>query len=125
MRLYGSGPFEVGLRHVIRRNLEFNHFADKEIEEAVQSGRALQNMYALEPRQDKAVDEEIESALNRTTSEDDTHPSPLARFRLISRVVSCNQSDRCGLVWELFANREAVTQEMSSQIERMVHSATA
>ena len=124
-RLYGREPFEEGLRHVIRRNIEFNHFADTEIKEALQSGRALQNVYALESHQEKAIDEEIESALNRATSEDDTHPSPLERFRLISRVVSSSQSDRSGLVWELFANRDTITQEMSSQIERMVHSGAA
>jgi tetratricopeptide (TPR) repeat protein len=28
-------------------------------------------------------------------------------------------------VWELFANREAITQQMNSEIERMVHSAAA
>lgn len=125
VRLYGARPFEEGLRHVIRRSIEFNQLADTEIKEAVQAGRSLQNMYALEPHQEKAVDEDIENALNRTTSEDDTHPSPVDRFRLISQVVSVNQSDRSGSVWELFADREAITTEMTSQIERMVHSATA
>ena len=124
-RLYGSELFEEGLRHVIRRNIEFNHFADAEITDALQSGRALQNIYALELHQEKAIDEEIESALNRATSEDDTHPSPLDRFRLVSRVVCSNQPDRSGSVWELFANRDALTQEMSSQIERMVHADAA
>jgi Zn-dependent protease with chaperone function len=125
VRLYGAMPFEEGLRHVIRRSIEFNRLADTEINEAVQAGRALQNMYALEPHQEKAVGEEIESALNRATSEDDTHPSPLDRFRLVSRVGSVNQWDRSGSVWELFANREAITQQMNSEIERMVHSAAA
>jgi hypothetical protein len=57
VRLCGSGPFEEGLRHVIGRSIEFNHFTDKEINEAVRSGRALRNVYALEPDQEKAVDE--------------------------------------------------------------------
>lgn len=87
--------------------------------------RHLQNLYALEPHQEKAIDEEIESALNRETSEDDTHPSPLERFRLVSRVVSSNQSARSGPVWELFADRDTITQEMSSQIEKMAHSEAA
>ncbi len=124
-RLYGPGPFEEGLRHVIRRNIEFNHFADSEIKDALQSGRALQNIYALEFHQDKAMDDQIENALNCATSEDDTHPSPLERFRLISRISSSNRSDRDGWVWELFADRETITKEMNSQIDKMVHSTAA
>ena len=120
-RLYGPRPFEEGLRHVIRRNIEFNHLAEAEINDALKSARALQNIYALEPHQEKAIDEEFETVLNRETSEDDTHPSPFERFRLVSRVVSANQSARSGSVWELFADRDTITQEMSSQIERMVH----
>lgn len=125
VRLYGPGPFEEGLRHVIRRNIEFNHFAETEIKDAVQSGRALRNIYTLEPHEEKAVDEEIETALNRATSEDDTHPSPIERFRLIRQVASSCKSDRSGSVWELFSDRDTITQEMSSQIETMVHSAAA
>ncbi len=124
-RLYGPGPFEEGLRHVIRRNIEFNRFAETEIKDALQSGRALQNIYALEPRQEKAIDQEIESVLNRETSEDDTHPSPFERFRLVKRVDSSKQSARSGSVWELFSDRDTITQEMSSQIERMVQSEAA
>ena len=124
-RLYGAGHFEEGLRHVIRRNIEFNRFADMEIEDALRSGRALQDIYALEPRREKAIEEEIESVLNRKTSEDDTHTSPFERFRLVSRVVSSNHSARSGPVWDLFAHRDTITQEMSSQIERMVHSDAA
>ena len=109
----------------IRRNIEFSRFADTEIKDALQSGRALQNIYELQPQQEKAIDEEIESALNRETSYDDTHPSPFERFRLVSRVVSSNQSTRSGSVWGLFADRDKITQEMSSQIETMVHSDAA
>lgn len=122
-RLYGPGPFEEGLRHVIRRNIEFNHLADAEIHDALKFGRALQNIYTLEPHPEKAIDEKYETALNRQTSEEDTHPSPVDRFRLVSRVVSPNQKlARSGSVWELFADRDKITQEMSSQIERRVHS---
>ena len=124
-RLYGPGPFEEGLRHVIRRNVEFSHFADAEIKDALQSGRAIQNVYALETQQDKAIDEEVDSVLGRQTSEEDTHPSPVDRFRLVSRVVCSNQAARSGEVWELFADRDRMTQEMNSQIDKMVHSGAA
>lgn len=124
-RLYGAQPFEEGLRHVVRRQIEFNHFARKEIEEALKSGRALQNVYALEMQSEKTLDEAIDHAINRQTSEDDTHPSPVDRFRLVSRVICQNAPAPSGPMWDLFADREAITKEMSSQIEKMVKAATA
>jgi Zn-dependent protease with chaperone function len=124
-RLYGAQPFEEGLRHVVRRQIEFNHFARKEIEEALKSGRALQNVYALEMQSEKTLDEAIDHAINRQTSEDDTHPSPVDRFRLVSRVICQNAPAPSGPMWDLFADREAITKEMSSQIEMMVKAATA
>lgn len=124
-RLYGPGPFEEGLRHVIRRNVEFSYFADAEIKDALQSGRAIQNIYTLRTQQDKAIDDEVDSVLGHQTSEEDTHPSPVDRFRLVNRVACSNQAARSGEVWELFADRDRMTQEMSSQIDKMVHSAAA
>ena len=122
-RLYGAQPFEEGLRHVVRRQIEFNHFAGKEIEEALKSGQALQNVYALEVQPERELEEAIDQAINRQTSEDDTHPSPVDRFRLVSRILCQNQPAPSGPMWDLFANREAITKEMSSQIEKMVKAA--
>lgn len=119
-RLYGAQPFEEGLRHVVRRQIEFNHFTGREIEDALKSGRALQNVYAVEVRPEKELEEAIDTAINRQTSEDDTHPSPIDRFRLISRIVCQNQPVPSGPMWDLFANREALTREMSLEIENMV-----
>jgi len=119
-RLYGARQFEEGLRHVIRRQIEFQYTAGKEIEDALKSGRALQNIYALETPAEKTVEEAIEQAINRQTSEDDTHPSPVDRFRLVSRVTCQNQPGPCGPMWDLFADREAISKEMSLKIENMV-----
>ena len=124
-RIYGAQSFEQGLRHVVRRQIEFNHFTDKEIREALNSGRTLQNVYALETQQEKTLEEAIDSALNRQTSEDDTHPSPVDRFRLVANVVCRNQPGPSGLMWDLFADREAITKEMSSLIEKMVKAAVS
>ena len=112
-RLYGSQSFEKGLRHVVRRQIEFHHFAGKEIQEAVGSGRALQNLYALEIQSEKMLEEQIDHAINRPTSEDDTHPSPAERFRLASRVICQNAPTSSGSMWDLFTDREAITREMS------------
>ena len=110
---------------MLRRQIEFNHFAGKEIEEALKSGQALQNVYSLEVQPEKELEEAIDQAINRQTSEDDTHPSPVDRFRLVSRILCQNQPAPSGPMWDLFANREAITKEMSSQIEKMVKAAVA
>jgi Zn-dependent protease with chaperone function len=45
-RLYGARPFEEGLRHVVRREIEFNYFAGKEIKEALESGGSAKPLRA-------------------------------------------------------------------------------
>jgi Zn-dependent protease with chaperone function len=122
-QIYGAQAFEEGLRQVVRRQIEFEHFAGKEIQEALRSGRALQNVYALEPQAEKILEETIEKALNHRTSEDDTHPSPVDRLRLVSRVACRNQATPSGLVWDFFADREAIAKEMNARIEKMVKAA--
>jgi len=119
-RIYGAQRFEEGLRHIVRRQIEFKHFTTNEIRAALRSDRTLQNVYTLEIWPVKWIEQEIDNALNRQTSEDDTHPSPVDRFRLVSGVVCQNQPAPSGPVWNLFADREAITKEMSSEIENMV-----
>jgi len=119
-RLYGAKPFEEGLKHVVRRQIEFNHFAGKEIEDAFRANRPLHNVYNLETTPVKDVEEAIQKALNRPTTEDDTHPSPTDRFRLVNRVVGGNASDVSGRMWDLFKDRDALTAEMSKTLESLV-----
>jgi Zn-dependent protease with chaperone function len=124
-RLYGAAAFEQGLRHVIRRQIQFNYLAEKSIGEATKSGRALQNIYVLDVKHEKAVEAEIENALTHQTSEEDTHPSPSDRFRLVSRVICPTQQAPSGPMWDLFAQREKIIQEMTARIEDMVKAAAA
>ena len=122
-RIFGAQSFEEGLRHVVRRNIEFQYYANKEIQESLRSGRGLQNVYVLETQTEKSLEEAIDSALNRETSEDDTHPSPMDRFRLVSGVSCQNRPVPSGAMWDLFRDREAITREMSLQIESLVKAA--
>jgi Peptidase family M48 len=122
---YGASNFEEGLKHVIRRHIEFDHCVDKEINEAVSVRRTIRNLYELAPVEEKTLAEEMNKALNRQTSEDDTHPSPADRLRLVGRVSSKNDSVGEGMVWELFADREALTKEMSSLVSSQVKTSVA
>ncbi|MEP7336374.1 MAG: M48 family metalloprotease [Acidobacteriota bacterium] len=126
---FGAGSFEEGLRHVIRREVEFNFAASKEIEMAQMNQRALSNLYQLPElkgtQDEPEIEREVNEAVARPTSEDDTHPSPIDRFRLAARIVTRGLPPTNGMVWDLFANREALTEEMSKLIDERVKKASA
>ncbi len=117
---YGPLAFEEGLTHVVRKSAEFHHLAVKEIDASVAAQRALQNLYELRAEQSADLQQQIEESLNRETSEDDTHPSPNDRFRFTRKISGANELPATGMVWDLFANREALTNEMTSLIQSEV-----
>jgi Zn-dependent protease with chaperone function len=130
VRNYGAESFEEGLRHVIRREVEFNSVASKEIEDASQSRRDLKNLYQLqvspEAFDQQMIENQINNIITRPTTEDDTHPSPIDRFRLAQRIVCDYPPPPNAMVWDLFASRESLTDEMSKLIdERVKEAATA
>lgn len=119
-RLYGARTFEEGLRHIVRRHIEFNHVvAIRQLSASLEANSTLKNICALDMQQ-KAVKQEIDHEIHRPTSEDDTHPSPMDRFRLVARVICKNQWAPSGPVLDLFAEREAISREVSQHIEDMV-----
>jgi Zn-dependent protease with chaperone function len=125
--LYGARAFEEGLTHVIYRDAEFQHLATREIDAASAGRRALQNLYELPEAKGGEAERDVETAfresLERKTSQDDTHPAPAERFRLAQRVKSKGEQPADGTVWELFADREALTREMSQLVERNLQAA--
>jgi Zn-dependent protease with chaperone function len=120
---YSPQAFEEGLTHVIRRQVEFEDIVYWEIANANKARRAVQNLYELEPSEKKGVEEKLNEALNRPTSEDDTHPSPAERYRFVHRVRCNNQLAPAGMVWDLFTNRTAITDEMSALVNRQAAAA--
>jgi hypothetical protein len=117
---YGAQAFEEGLTHVIRKSVEFNFLANKEINESASSRRALQNLYELTATAGTDLEEETKKELNRETSEDDTHPCPNDRFRFTRRIVSQTEPSISGLVWDLFKDRPAITGEMTALIQQQL-----
>jgi hypothetical protein len=117
---YGAANFEEGLRHVVRRNAEFTATVNDEVQQALEARRALRNLYTLEPPRTLELTHEIDDALLRETTEDDPHPGPQDRFRLISGITTTAVWTGDGLVWDLFANAEGVAKEMTAQIESRV-----
>jgi Zn-dependent protease with chaperone function len=122
---YSPRAFEAGLRHVIRRQVEFEDVAYWEINDAAKTRRALQNLYELPVSNETLIEEKINAAIARQTSEDDTHPSPVERFRLAHRVTFTGEMPPSRMVWELFADRAALTDEMSALVNRMARAVGA
>lgn len=61
-------------------------------------------------------------SLTRVTSEDDTHPGPLDRFRYVERITSQTEAQISGEVWDLFKDRAGLTTEMTSMVQQDLHS---
>lgn len=127
VHIYGARAFKEGLSHVVRRAIEFDHLASREINDAVNARRVVQNLYELPGAASdevvKTIEAEVSKSINRQTTEDDTHPSPVRRFSLASRIISRNEPPASGMVWELFTSRETLTHEMSTLIDQRVQAA--
>jgi len=125
---FGSEAFREGLRHVIRRELEFRHVVDKEVGAALSANRAFANLYELKVEDDtekNQVEEQFAIAMEQATTEDDTHPSPRDRFRYIEGSRSADIEPLSGNVWDLFADRAAITAEMNQVVENLVRPYTS
>jgi Zn-dependent protease with chaperone function len=122
---YGADAIEEGLRHVIRRGTEFAYVADQEAQAALETGAALKNIYDVTPKDASPVEERIQKILAGPTTDDDTHPCPNDRFLLARQVISRRPASSSGMVWDLFANREALTGEMHQLIENSLRPAPA
>jgi tetratricopeptide (TPR) repeat protein len=120
---YGAAAFREGLTHVVRREIEFMHLADGEINASYTAKRALQNLYELKVENDTVkgqLDVQFNETINRPTTEDDTHPSPADRFKLADRMALRDTPRVTGQVWDLFKDREALTGEMNALIEQNI-----
>ncbi len=117
---YGPAAFRGGLTHVIRRSVLFHSNANREIDAAIKAGRPLPNLYDPLPTSSGDEEKEIEKALARPTTEDDTHPGPRDRFRLIAAIPEPSEAASGGVVWTLFQDREAVVREQLALVERDV-----
>ena len=118
--LYGAPAFEEGLRHVVRRQVEFRSVALNEVKLSNGGRTPFRNIYALPAEASTSIDGEVETLLHRETSEDDTHPSPVDRFRYVQRVPCSQLQTSGGVMWDLFPNPDVLTVEMTTEIEAKV-----
>ena len=117
---YGVKAFRDGLTYVIKRNIEFSKYANSEIEEAMKTRRPLNNLYELHGISEVELEEELQAELSKKTSEDDTHPSPVDRFRYLEGIDAGTFPEDSAYVRELFFDFGALTAEMTALIEKKV-----
>ncbi|MBC8041530.1 MAG: M48 family metallopeptidase [Opitutaceae bacterium] len=118
---YGPAAFQGGLTHVIRQGVRFHAHANREIDEAIKAARPLQNLYAPlsdAPRHDEEA--QIKTALTRPTTDDDTHPGPQDRFRLIAPIPAPDRPAQSGTAWDLFNDPDTVTRRLLDQVEKNI-----
>jgi Zn-dependent protease with chaperone function len=116
---YGSASFEEGLTHVIRRSVELNRVAHRKLGLVRTTEGHLDNIYDAPVEDNSTLDEEVKKSLNYRSSEDDTHPSPVDRFRYVRKIVRpLNVPEDQSMVWDLFANRARITEEMTALVNR-------
>ena len=114
---YGPAAFEEGLRHVIRRSLAFDAVTKHEVHDAMEHQRALFNLYTLPAPDPASLEEMFTKALSEPTTEDDTHPAPADRFRLVHKLTGApDLSSDLSPVWDLFTDRAAIEQEMLASL---------
>jgi Zn-dependent protease with chaperone function len=114
---YGAYSFENGLTYVIKRNIEFIKLANNEIEEARKVKRPFNNLYDLSGGFSDEIEKEVKTALNRETTNEDTHPSPIDRFRFIRDLGKDKERTDDVYVRDLFKDWNALTSEMTKSIE--------
>jgi Zn-dependent protease with chaperone function len=114
---YGAQTFQNGLTYVIRRNIEFVQLANVEIEDARNVKRSFSNLYELTENNENTIEEELQKSLNRETTDEDTHPSPIDRFRFVAGLGIDQAENNDAYVRDLFVNWNDITLEMTKNIE--------
>ena len=90
---------------------------------ALGAQRAMQNLYEISIQEESAaqeIAEEFKAAIAAPTTEEDSHPSPQDRYRYIEKIRSSEVDPLLGEVWDLFADRAAIKEEMHLLIEKLV-----
>lgn len=123
---YGSDAFVRGLRHVIRRAVEFDAHLQASFADVVERKLALHNLYTHEPTADpehpKALEEAVEEAWAREPSAFDSHPCPRDREEWVRAMNAGepNEADAGDEAWALFSDREAIQTKMTSAVRDRV-----
>lgn len=86
---YGGSAIICGLKHVIRRELEFNFLFSQAVGKAIRKEKGSVAFFApqktIKPFENRQIDIQFRSYLQTPTSEADSHPGPKDRFESARR----------------------------------------
>jgi Zn-dependent protease with chaperone function len=121
---YGSQTFIEGLKQVIQQAVRFNFITVLELQEALQQGIPLHNLYSLPAPQSgelqAKLDNQINEALNQPTRAYDSHPSLSDRVKALENIQPSGSDDdweNQSPAWELLPNAEALQNEMTAVVQ--------
>lgn len=124
VRQCGASALEEGLRHVIRRSIEFDLLLSDAVRQSVRAQAVPLSFYSpsrpmkLEDREE--LETIVRDVLGRRTTDDDSHPGPQERFELAKRL-GVDRPVGQNTVHQLFgetANR--LTLDMASHLNDLV-----
>jgi Zn-dependent protease with chaperone function len=122
---YGGRSFAEGLTHAIARSIRFDKHASATLQEVVDGGLGLRNLYQYVPATpvaEAAVAAEVERAMSDEPSPYDSHPRPVDRIAWVGSVASTHGADVDGAApaWALFADREGLERRLTGEVRANV-----
>lgn len=117
---YGGKQFVEGLRHTIRRSVEFDGAVGKLSAQLIQRRQVAMAFYQI-PRgflahEQTDIEETIHAILTSPATDQDTHPAPRERFLAAARFPGPTINESSQLVTELMPSFTEYQQRMESQI---------
>ena len=121
---YGGQNFIEGLQSIIRQDIAFPLQANFEIRRSLDLNRPIYNIYDLPPQESLQgeLEKQVQAAMNRTTSQYDSHPAPKERIGLIEDLhvpYSPVQDNRSPAV-RLFPNPEELQRELTAEVMKNI-----
>jgi Zn-dependent protease with chaperone function/Flp pilus assembly protein TadD len=121
---YGSQNFIDGLQSVIRQSIEFPLRADVEVRRSLEQKQPLNNLYDLpmDENLQGELQKQLDDAMNRQTSQYDSHPAPHERIEWIEQMnipLSPVLDNRLP-AFNLFPNPEELQREMTAELMKKV-----
>lgn len=119
---YGSTNFIEGLQSIVRQAIAFPLHANYEIRNAHSLNRPVINLYDLPAREHLSgeLEKQFTEAMQRTTTDYDSHPSPQERITWIERLnlPYSPMHDNPQPALALFPNPAELQREMTTQVMR-------
>jgi Zn-dependent protease with chaperone function len=121
---YGSQNFIDGLQSVIQQSISFPLRADAEIRKSLEVNQSINNLYDLpmEANLQGELQKQLDEAMNRQTSQYDSHPAPRERIAWIERmhIPLSPILDNRQPALNLFPNPEELQRDMTAELMKNV-----